>query len=127
MIAGNIFGRAGLKTQHMRGLEFHFGVIREKQAIHAALLQSKSLNRQLAVCYNIDGKLIVKICTVVAMEVPEGKEGGNVTLSCMDGEALSEFEVPLTSIQSLYPIRDFKLEEPEPTGDVNWPQDPEPH
>jgi hypothetical protein len=107
----------------MKSMEVHFGVIRDKQAIHAALLESKSLNRQLAVCFNSEGKLVVKICTVI--DVVNGDDGTSVILRAHTEEHNSEFALRLSSIQSIYPIRDFKVDEPE-TSSLDWPDDPEP-
>jgi len=85
-------------------MDVHLGVIRDKQGIYSALLQSQSLRRQLAVCYSNQGQLIVKICTV--KEIERTGEGSTVTFVSLD-EASSEARVPLDQIQSIYPIRDF--------------------
>lgn len=89
----------------MRSMEVHYGVIRDKQGIHAGLLQSKSLNNQLAICYNSEGKLIVKICSVI--DVVDGKDGKQAVLRSEPENAESELVVLLDHIQSIYPIRDF--------------------
>ena len=49
-------------------MELHFGMISDRDAIYSGLVESKSLNRQLAICHNSNGKLLVKICTVVEIE-----------------------------------------------------------
>jgi len=85
-------------------MDVHLGVIRDKQGIYSALLKSQSLHRQLAVCYNHEGKLIVKICTV--KEIERTGEGSTVTFVSQD-DATSETRVPLDQIQSIYSIRDF--------------------
>lgn len=108
----------------MRDMELHFGVIRDKETIHAALQHSKSLKRQLAVCYYSEGKLLVNICTV--SDVLEANDGVRVTLHSLPGGPESEFTVRLENIQSIYPIRDFNAEKPETTGELEWPEDPEP-
>ena len=87
-------------------MEIHLGVIRDKPGIYSALLESQSTKRQLAVCFNSDGKLLVKICTVSDMEHIENA-GVKVTLtSNMDGKD-NEITIELDHIQSIYPIRDF--------------------
>ncbi|MEX2232435.1 MAG: hypothetical protein WD824_09760 [Cyclobacteriaceae bacterium] len=91
----------------MRGMEVHFGVIRDKPGIFAGLLQSKSLNRQLAVCYSSEGKLIVKISTV--MEIFGGPDGGSVILRSQPENPGSETTVKMDRIESIYPIRDFPV------------------
>ena len=81
------------------------GVIRDKQGIYAGLLQSQATARQLAVCYNSDGKLIVKICTVVGFT--GGQDEGKVTLRTQSNDPATETVIPLSYIQSIYPISDF--------------------
>ena len=108
----------------MRSMELHFGVIREKEAMHAALHQSKLHNRYLAVCFNSEGKLIVRICTVINIE--EEKNGTRVTLRSQTDEKDTDFTLLLSNIQSIYPIRDFKVKETGASGDLEWPDDPEP-
>ena len=108
----------------MRGMELHFGVIRDRQTIHVALQHSKSLKRQLAICYYSEGKLLVKICTV--SDVLEANDGVTARLQSLPEGPESEFTVRLENIQSIYPIRDFNSEKPEPTGEMEWPEDPEP-
>ena len=88
----------------MRSIEIHFGVIRDKQGIHSALVQSRSHHRQLAVCYSSEGKLIVKICIV--KDIDKRKDGTWVTLLSPDDNN-NETNIPLDHIQSIYPIRDF--------------------
>jgi len=106
-------------------MELHFGVIRDKQEIRATLLQSRSVNRQLAICYNDDGKLIVKICTVVDITEHKEDEDVVVTLRSQSGENKNEFSVPLSGLQSIYPIRNFKFENPKTSAPVDWTEDPE--
>ena len=87
-------------------MEIHLGVIRDRPGIYSALLESQSTKRQLAVCFNSNGKLIVKICTVSNMEHVENA-GVNVTLtSNLDAED-NELTIELDHIESIYPIRDF--------------------
>ena len=86
-------------------MEVHFGVIRDKGEISATLRSSQSLNRQLAVCYNDDGKLLVKICTVGRII---GKQDGvRVVLKSSSDEEGDDITIPVDQIQSIYPIRDF--------------------
>jgi len=88
----------------MRRTEIHFGVIRDKKGIHAGLLQSKASNRQLAICYTSEGKLLVKICTVMDIK----KDGSGIILrSQADGPA-GEITITMDHIESIYPIRDFE-------------------
>ena len=108
----------------MKSMELHFGVIRDKQAIHAALTESLHGGRQLAVCYNSEGKLIVKICTVTA--ILEDKGVTMATLHSRSTDTDSEFTLPLERIQSLYPIRDFGATSPEASPLSAWPDDPDP-
>lgn len=89
----------------MRGMEIQMGVIRDRPGIYAGLLQSLSLARQLAVCYNSDGKLIVKICTVVGISGENDKR--MVALRTDPENPSTETVVPLNLIESIYPIRDF--------------------
>lgn len=87
-------------------MEIHLGVIRDRQGIYSALMESQSIKRQLAVCFNSDGKLLVKICTVSGME--HLQDGGiNVTLKSPVEQSGSETTIRLDLIQSIYPIRDF--------------------
>lgn len=88
----------------MKSTEVNVGVIRDKQGIYLGLLKSKSLNRQLAVCFNSSGKLIVKICIV--REIIRDKKASTVTVASPD-DAHVETSIPLDNIQSIYPIRDF--------------------
>jgi hypothetical protein len=88
----------------MKSTQVNVGVIRDKQGIYMGLLKSKSLNRQLAVCYNSDGKLIVKICIV--KEIIRDKKDSTVTLVSPD-DTHAETSIALDLIQSIYPIRDF--------------------
>ena len=89
----------------MRSMEIHMGVIRDKRGIYAGLLQSLSTAHQLAVCYNSEGKLIVKICTV--MDIAGDKDTGSVRLRTIPIDPASETIVSLDHIESIYPIRDF--------------------
>lgn len=102
---GNAFGffRAG-ELGTMRTMEIHFGIVRDKEGIYSGLLESRSRGRQLAVCYNSDGKLIVKICIV--KRIHRRKEGGSVTLMSPD-DGNSETTILIDHIQSIYPIRAF--------------------
>ena len=89
----------------MKSMEVHFGVIRDKQAIHAGLGQSKSQNHQLAICYNNDGVLTVKICSVV--DIVHDQSGTRVILRQQPDQPQTEFTIPFDHIQSIYPIREF--------------------
>ena len=88
----------------MKSTHVHVGVIRDKPGIYLGLIKSKSENRQLAVCYNSDGKLIVKICVV--KNIVGDRNNGTVTLASPD-DPLAETSIPVAHIQSIYPIRDF--------------------
>ena len=109
----------------MRSMELHFGVIRDKEAIHAALKQSKFHNRHLAVCFNSEGKLLVRICTVI--DIQDDKGGPCVTLRSQTEGKDTNFTLLLANIQSIYPIRDFSVEQAGASGDMDWPDDPEPN
>ena len=85
-------------------MEIHFGIVRDKQGIYAGLLESRSRHRQLAVCYNSDGKLIVKICLV--KRIDRRKDGTWVTLISPDDDH-DETTILIDLIQSIYPIRAF--------------------
>jgi len=85
-------------------MELNVGVIRDKPGIYSGLWQSRSTNQQLAICYNSGGKLLVKICTV--KEINGTDKDAMVTLVGPDEES-AEVEIPLDSILSIYPIRDF--------------------
>lgn len=89
----------------MNGMELHFGMISDRDAIYSGLVESKSLNRQLAICHNSNGKLLVKICTVA--EIEHSNQGTIVVLhtpKAPDGEHIT---VKLDDIESIYPINDF--------------------
>ena len=85
-------------------MEIHFGVVRDKQGIHASLVESRKQHRQLAVCYSSEGKLIVKICVV--KEIETRADGTWITVLASDDDN-SETQIHLDHIQSTYPIRDF--------------------
>lgn len=89
----------------MRSMELHFEVIRDKEAIFAELLQSQSLGYQLAICYNGDGKLIVKTCIVT--DIVPGIDGVVVTLRSEPNNVTTEDNVALDCIESIYPIHAF--------------------
>ena len=89
----------------MRRVEVHFGVIRDKPGIYEGLRQSQSSNRQLAVCYNSGGTLIVKICTV--KDIVGDKEGTIVLLHSEHHDPACDSTIMLDQIESIYPIRDF--------------------
>jgi hypothetical protein len=89
----------------MRSMEIQMEVIRDKEGIYAGLLQSQSMAHQLAVCYNSDGKLIVKICTVV--DIAGDKDNAMIRLRSQADIPANEVIVPVTHIESIYPIRDF--------------------
>jgi hypothetical protein len=93
------------KSEGMRSMEIHLGVIRDKEGIYSALLESQSTTRQLAVCFKSDGKLLVKICSVRHMVLRQ--DGVNVTLKSQTGDKDNETTILLEHIQSIYPIRDF--------------------
>jgi hypothetical protein len=88
----------------MKSTQVNLGVIRDKQAIYLVLLKSKSLHRQLAVCFNSDGKLIVKICIV--KQIIRDNKGSTVRVVSPD-DTHTETAIPLDHIQSIYPILDF--------------------
>jgi hypothetical protein len=88
----------------MKSMEVRFGVIRDKQGIRAGLLQNKSSGNQLAVCYNDDGKLLVKICHV--LDVPAAGNGP-VIMRLDPDDSTTEFKVGFEEIQSIYPITEF--------------------
>ena len=90
-------------------MEIHLGVIRDKQGIYMGLQQSHALNGQLAVCYNSDGKLIVKICTVA--DIVGEKDDMKVTIRTKGKNAKNDITIMLDQIVSIYPIRDFYPEE----------------
>ena len=89
-------------------MEVHFGVIRDKHAIHAGLVQSRSSNHQLAICYNSEGKLLVRLCTVT--DLVAENDVVSVVLRPEPGNRQSDFKIPLERIQSIYPIREFNEE-----------------
>ena len=89
----------------MRRMELNLGVIRDRHEIHSALMQSHSTKRQLAVCFNNDGKLLVKICSVTAIE--RTKAGVQVTLRSQGGDMEDDLTVLLDHIESVYRMRDF--------------------
>ena len=105
-IGGNVFGLLSCKPEGMRSMEIHLGVIRDRPGIYSALLESQSTKRQLAVCFNSNGKLLVKICTVSNIEHLENA-GVNVTLTSNLDVEDNELTIELDHIQSIYPIRDF--------------------
>ena len=84
-------------------MEIHFGLVRDKQRIYSGLTHSQSHNRQLAVCYNSDGKLIVKIAVVKMIE--KSDDGTWITLISPDDN--TETRLLLEHVQSIYPIRNF--------------------
>jgi len=88
----------------MRSIEVHMGVIRDKQGIYSALLQSQESNQQLAICFNSDGKLLVKICTV--LDIAGSNDGVKVILRQTD-EIEKETTIMLDRIESIYPIHAF--------------------
>lgn len=85
-------------------MDIYFGLIRDRQGIVAALQESRLRQRQLAVCYNSEGKLLVKI--TIVREIDGRKDGKWVTLLSPDDDN-SEITIPVDHIQSVYPIRDF--------------------
>ena len=99
---GNVF-RFFRANWIMRGMEANVGVIRDKPGIYSGLWQSQSSNHQLAVCYNRDGKLIVKICTV--KDIVREDPGTRVTL--VSDNDKSETVILFDEIVSIYPIREF--------------------
>lgn len=86
-------------------MDVHFGVIRDKQAISSALINSQTMKRQLAVCYKSEGKLLVKICTVG--RIIGKRDGVRVVLKSAGEEEGDDLTIPFDHIQSIYPIRDF--------------------
>lgn len=88
----------------MKSMEANVGVIRDKPGIYTGLWQSHSSNRQLAICYSSEDKLIVKIGTV--REIVKLGDKTNVTFAA-PGNDQAETTIPFESIVSIYPIRDF--------------------
>jgi hypothetical protein len=87
-------------------MELHFGVIRDKEGIYAGLIQSQSFNRQLAICYKSEGKLLVKLCSVVRIE--QAKETVIVTVHPQPEEPGSKpTTLLLQDIESIYPMHAF--------------------
>lgn len=86
-------------------MELHFEVISGKEAIYAELVQSQSQGHQLAICYNKDGKLAVKICIVKDIL----RRNDKVAISLRSGlhDANTE-EIALDIIESIYPIHLYK-------------------
>jgi hypothetical protein len=89
----------------MQSKALHSGMIRGKRPIHQGLLQSQSTNRQLAVCYANDDKLLVKICTF--LEVKGGKETSVILQTQGQNGATENITIALDQIESIYPISDF--------------------
>lgn len=104
LFTGKIFRFSSRQNREMKRIDLNLGVIRDKQGIYSGLIQSQSLNQQLAVCYNSDGKLIVKIAVVTRI-IPT-KDGITVALASPD-DARVEMVIPLDHIESIYPIRNF--------------------
>lgn len=86
-------------------MEVHFGVIRDKEGIYSALRNSHAMNRQLAICYRHEGKLLVTISTVG--KIVGKKEGVRIVLKSSGEDDEEVITIPLNEIQSIYPIRDF--------------------
>lgn len=86
-------------------MEVHFGVIRDREGISSALVNSQTFHRQLAVCYKSDGKLLVKICTVG--RIMGKRDGVRVVLKPSREEEGDEITIAVDQIQSIYPIRGF--------------------
>lgn len=85
-------------------MEVNVGVIRDRQGIYSGLLHSQSMNRQLAVCYNSSGTLIVKISVVIEI-ITERDE--IIVVLASAGDPSNKTIVPLDQIQSIYPITDY--------------------
>ena len=85
-------------------MEINVGLIRDRQGIYAGLLQSQAANRQLAVCYKSNDKLIVKISIV--KELVSADAGTTVVLLSPD-KTDSETTIRLEDIESIYLISDF--------------------
>ena len=85
-------------------MELNIGVIRDRQGIYSGLQQSQVTNRQLAVCYNSGGTLLVKI-SVVSEIITECDRITIVLQSSLD--PLNKTAVSLDQIQSIYPITDY--------------------
>lgn len=86
-------------------MELHFEVIRDKEAIYAELVQSQSQGHQLAICYNKDDKLAVKICTV--KDIVRRNDKVAITLHSGLHDASTE-EIALDIIESIYPLHFYK-------------------
>ncbi len=89
----------------MRSMQLHFEVIRDKESIFAELIQSQSLGHQMAICFNDEGKLIVKICVVT--EITYDNDRTLVTLRSDLVDVTTECVVALDSIESIYPMHAF--------------------
>jgi hypothetical protein len=90
----------------MRSRELQFGMIRDKEGIYAGLIQSQSFNRQLAICYKSEGKLLVQICSVLRIE--QAKDTVMVTVYPQPEEPGSKpTTLLLDNIESIYPIHAF--------------------
>jgi len=86
-------------------MDVNIGLIRDRQGIYSGLEQSKSMNRQLAICYNSGGQLIVKIAVV--KDIIMGNEGTMIVLGSTDHPP-NEATILLDNIQSIYLISDFQ-------------------
>lgn len=87
-------------------MELHFGMIRDKDGIYAGLIQSQSFNRQLAICYKSEGKLLVKICSVARVE--QAKDTVMTTVVPQpEGPGSKPITLLLEDIESIYPIHAF--------------------
>ena len=85
-------------------MELNIGVIRDRQGIYSGLLESQSMHRQLAVCYNSGGALLVKMSVVSEII----SESGNITIVLQSSlDPLNKTAVSLDQIQSIYPITDY--------------------
>lgn len=84
-------------------MEIHFGLVRDKQRIYSGLTQSQSQSRQLAVCFNSEGKLLVQIAVVT--DIQKCADGTWITLTSPDNS--THTRVLLEHVQSIYPIRNF--------------------
>ncbi len=88
----------------MKRMDLNEGLIRDKEGIYSGLLHSLSAHQQLAICYNDDGRLIVKIAVV--KQIRPADDGTRITLTSPD-EPRAETLIHLDRILSIYPIRYF--------------------
>lgn len=92
--------------KNMRGMDLHFEVIRGKEAIYSELVHSQSLGHQVAICYRMEDKLIVKICMITG--IAQGIGGMVIRFRSQPDEMKTEMLIALDAIESIYPIHAFQ-------------------